>query len=138
MVERLAALVPPPQFSLVRYHGVLAAASAWESLRSAGRCEQAWNSFRMWARIAIETHILESIMRTVQMTLEDGLVEQVDKLARKLKTTRSAFTRDALRLAIRKYTVAESERKHRKGYETHPVAAAEFSVWESEQAWGDE
>jgi hypothetical protein len=32
VVEKLAALVPPPQFNLVRYHGLLAAASAWRSL----------------------------------------------------------------------------------------------------------
>ena len=32
MIEKLAALVPPPQFNLVRNHGVLAAASAWRSL----------------------------------------------------------------------------------------------------------
>ncbi len=32
LVEKLAALVPPPQFNLVRYHGVLAAASAWRPL----------------------------------------------------------------------------------------------------------
>ncbi len=30
------------------------------------------------------------------------------------------------------------EIKHRRGYEQNPVAADEFSVWESEQAWGDE
>ena len=32
LVEQLAALVPPPQFNLVRYHGVLAAGSAWRPL----------------------------------------------------------------------------------------------------------
>jgi hypothetical protein len=32
LVEQLAAFVPPPQFNLVRYHGVLAAGSAWRPL----------------------------------------------------------------------------------------------------------
>ncbi len=31
-VEKLAALVPPPQFNLVRYHGVLAPSAAWRAL----------------------------------------------------------------------------------------------------------
>ena len=77
-------------------------------------------------------------MRTVQMTLDERLVDDVDKLAKKLNTTRSAFTRDALRLAIQRHRVAEQERRHRKGYASRPVKAAEFGVWEAEQAWGDE
>ena len=32
-------------------------------------------------------------MRTIQMTLDDDLVEAVDKIVKKLKMTRSAFTR---------------------------------------------
>jgi len=35
-------------------------------------------------------------MKTVQMTLDDELVEAVDALVKKLHTTRSAFTRKAL------------------------------------------
>jgi len=32
LVEKLAALVPPPRFNLVRYHGVLAPSAAWRPL----------------------------------------------------------------------------------------------------------
>jgi hypothetical protein len=39
---------------------------------------------------------------------------------------------------IARYHLEQLERKHRQGYEQHPVAADEFSVWETEQAWGDE
>ena len=35
-------------------------------------------------------------MRTVQLTLDEELIEQVDALAKRLGTTRSALTRDAL------------------------------------------
>ncbi len=77
-------------------------------------------------------------MKTVQMTLDEDLVKAVDKLAKKLRTTRSAFTREALRQAIIRHTVTRLERQHRKGYEDHPVQETEFSVWEDEQAWGDE
>lgn len=76
-------------------------------------------------------------MKTVQMTLDEQLVRQVDALARRLKTTRSAFTRDALRSAIKQQQVAELERRHRRGYESHPVRADEFAAWEAEQQWGD-
>ena len=32
LVEKLAALVPPSRFNLVRYHGVLAPSAAWRTL----------------------------------------------------------------------------------------------------------
>lgn len=77
-------------------------------------------------------------MKTIQMTLDDDLVKEVDLVSKKLHTSRSAFTRKALREALDRYNITQLERKHQQGYERRPVAADEFSVWESEQAWGDE
>ena len=77
-------------------------------------------------------------MRTIQMTLDDELVKKVDIIASELNMTRSAFTRDALREAVRQYNIRRLELKHRKGYTAHPVNQEEFSVWENEQNWGDE
>jgi metal-responsive CopG/Arc/MetJ family transcriptional regulator len=76
-------------------------------------------------------------MKTVQMTLDDELVESVDRVVKQLDTTRSAFARDALREALRRIEVVNLEKKHRAGYERHPSSEAEFGVWEDEQAWGD-
>ncbi len=77
-------------------------------------------------------------MRTIQMTLDDDLVKAVDRVSKRLHTSRSAFTRKALREALSQYSVGQMERKHRQGYEKHPISTDEFSVWEAEQAWGDE
>ena len=77
-------------------------------------------------------------MRTIQMTLDDDLVKAVDRVSKQLHTSRSAFTRKALRDALARYNLEQLERKHRQGYERNPVGADEFSVWETEQAWGDE
>lgn len=77
-------------------------------------------------------------MRTVQMTLDEQLIESVDKAAKSLKTTRSAFTRAALRDALNKLEADYFEQIHRQGYRTHPPNKKEFSVWEKEQDWGDE
>jgi len=77
-------------------------------------------------------------MRTIQMTLDDELVESVDKLVKELNTSRSAFTRDALREAVNRFYNDLRERKHRQGYIAQPVNKNEFSVWEKEQDWGDE
>ncbi len=77
-------------------------------------------------------------MRTVQMTLDESLVRSVDRVVEKTHTTRSAFTRDALRAALARLKISQLERQHHQGYEIQPVNKAEFSVWEDEQAWGDE
>ena len=76
-------------------------------------------------------------MRTIQMTLDDELVEDVDQVVKRLKTTRSAFTRKALKEAIRQVNITMLEKRHKKGYENFPGVTAEFSVWESEQEWGE-
>ena len=76
-------------------------------------------------------------MRTIQMTLDDDLVDAVDRLAKKLKTTRSAFARKALREAIKQVNIKSLENKHKRGYDRYPAGKTEFSVWESEQEWGD-
>ena len=77
-------------------------------------------------------------MKTVQMTLDEDLVKAVDEAVKRLRTTRSAFTRKALREALKRLAVRNLERSHRKGYQVHPIEPREFSVWEEEQEWGDD
>jgi metal-responsive CopG/Arc/MetJ family transcriptional regulator len=74
-------------------------------------------------------------MKTVQMTLDENLITSVDKVAKRLGTTRSAFTRQALKTALREIRMNELERKHREGYERKPVKPGEFEDLESEQVW---
>ncbi len=74
-------------------------------------------------------------MKAVQMTLDERLVAAVDKTAKRLGTTRSAFTRQALRLALEKTRIQELEQKHREGYKRKPVKRGEFADWEAEQVW---
>ena len=76
-------------------------------------------------------------MKTVQITLNDNLVKAVDNAAKKLGTTRSIFTREALRSALKGVRVKNLESKQRAGYKRKPVKGGEFSDWESEQVWGD-
>ena len=74
-------------------------------------------------------------MKTVQMTLEEELVREVDRVAKQLGTTRSGFTRGALQSALRRLRLQKLERKHREGYHRKPVEPGEFSLWEDEQVW---
>ncbi len=74
-------------------------------------------------------------MKTVQMTLEPELVARVDRAARRLGLTRSAFTRRALREALDQLRQEELEERLRDGYRRKPVRPGEFDVWQREQAW---
>lgn len=71
------------------------------------------------------------------MTLDDDLVQEVDRVVRRLGTSRSKFARSALRHAIQKADAEEMERRQREGYQRHPVQPGEFSDWEDEQVWID-
>ncbi len=75
-------------------------------------------------------------MRIVQMTLDEDLITAVDKASKRMGTTRSAFTRHALRAALKNVQIRELERKHREGYKRKPVKKGEFDIWHAEQAWG--
>ena len=76
-------------------------------------------------------------MKTIQMTLDEKLVKEVDKKVTKLKTTRSAFAREALRKNLKYYQELELEKKHINGYKNYPIKYNEFSDWENEQVWID-
>lgn len=74
-------------------------------------------------------------MRTVRVTIDERLLQRVDKASRHLGTTRSAFTRDALEQALNRQSTLEKDERHRRGYAKHPVTPGEFDGWTSEQAW---
>lgn len=76
-------------------------------------------------------------MKTIQMTIDDELLAEVDHLTAALQTTRSAFIRSALQLALRHHAMLEKEQLHAKGYAQHPVVPGEFDVWDAEQSWGE-
>jgi metal-responsive CopG/Arc/MetJ family transcriptional regulator len=71
------------------------------------------------------------------MTLDAELVAQVDRVARRLGVTRSAFTRRALRAELERARIAALEHRHREGYRRKPVRRGEFDGWIPEQAWPD-
>jgi metal-responsive CopG/Arc/MetJ family transcriptional regulator len=76
-------------------------------------------------------------MKTIQMTIDDELLAEVDQITATLQTTRSAFIRSALQLALRHHAILEKEQRHAKGYALHPAAPGEFDVWGAEQSWDE-
>jgi metal-responsive CopG/Arc/MetJ family transcriptional regulator len=77
-------------------------------------------------------------MKTVQMTIDEDLLAEVDRLTKILNTTRSAFVRDALQVALRCHVVAQLEQRHARGYANDPIMPGEFDLWETEQHWGEQ
>jgi metal-responsive CopG/Arc/MetJ family transcriptional regulator len=75
-------------------------------------------------------------MKTVQMTIDNDLLEDVDAAVQELGTSRSAFVRAALKLALQQHENSKREAQHAAGYAAHPVQPGEFDGWEEEQVWG--
>ena len=74
-------------------------------------------------------------MKTIQMTVDEDLLHEVDHVIKKLNTTRSAFIRESLHHSLKQLKIKELEKKHREGYLKNPVQNNEFLIWEDEQVW---
>jgi metal-responsive CopG/Arc/MetJ family transcriptional regulator len=60
-------------------------------------------------------------MRSIQMTIGEALLSEVDRTMHRLGTTRSAFVREALLLALKQRRILLLEQKHREGYAQKPI-----------------
>jgi metal-responsive CopG/Arc/MetJ family transcriptional regulator len=78
------------------------------------------------------------MMKTIQMTIDEELLQEVDTAADNLGTSRSAFMREALQQALRQMRIVSLERQHVAGYEQYPVKPGEFDIWQEEQVWEEE
>lgn len=76
-------------------------------------------------------------MKTVQMTIDEELLSEVDDVIQSLRTTRSAFIRGALQLALHRYHIDMLERQQAEGYARYPSTAADVDEWAAEQVWGE-
>lgn len=76
-------------------------------------------------------------MKTIQITIDESLLADVDEVVLAQGANRSAFIRAALQAALQDWRVQQLERQHAAGYARHPVITGEFDDWEDEQVWGD-
>ena len=77
-------------------------------------------------------------MKTIQMTIDESLLSRVDATVQDLKTTRSAFIREALETALAQNRLRRLEERDAEGYDRVPVPEADVAEWEGERVWGDE
>ena len=77
------------------------------------------------------------MMKTIQMTIDETLLADVDRAVDEMGTNRSLFIRHALQNALRQHAVEKLEARHAAGYAAHPVPEDEIGEWASEQVWGE-
>ncbi len=75
-------------------------------------------------------------MKTIQITIDEDLLAQVDDAVALGGGNRSQFIRDALTSALERMAIQKMEARHAQGYGDQPVLHGEFDLWEAEQAWG--
>ena len=78
------------------------------------------------------------MLRTIQMTIDSTMLEEVDGVVAELDITRSAFIRDALGTALKAYRLRELRRLDEEGYRLVPPQDEEVEEWAEAQDWGDE
>ncbi|MFH2116274.1 MAG: ribbon-helix-helix domain-containing protein [Spirochaetota bacterium] len=72
-------------------------------------------------------------MRTVQMTIDEALLSEVDQVIHSLRTTRSALIREALQLALHHYHIDVLKRQQAAGYARYPSTTSDVAEWAAEQ-----
>ena len=74
-------------------------------------------------------------MQTIEVTIEDALLAQIDRVTRELSLTRAAFIRQSIEAALRQQEILAQERQHAEGYARNPVQPGEFDGWEKVRVW---
>jgi Arc/MetJ-type ribon-helix-helix transcriptional regulator len=83
-------------------------------------------------------HSIINSVKTIQMTIDEKLLNRVDAVIRTQRSSRSAFIRGALQAALKRHTILELEKRHAAGYADKPENADESLDWVAEQCWGEE
>lgn len=68
-------------------------------------------------------------METIELTIDESLLAEVDRVTDSLAMTRADFTRIAFELALRNEKTIAMEQQHAQGYARHPAKLEEFDEW---------
>jgi metal-responsive CopG/Arc/MetJ family transcriptional regulator len=75
-------------------------------------------------------------MKTIQVVIDEKLLQASDRAAKKAKLNRSELIRLALREHLQRMQILEAEQRDQRGYEKLPQSkATEESGWEAEAVW---
>jgi metal-responsive CopG/Arc/MetJ family transcriptional regulator len=74
-------------------------------------------------------------MMTIQLSIDEPVLTEIDLITRSLAITRADFIRQALEEALRKHQIKTWERQHREAYARHPQDPEEYEIPESDRVW---
>ena len=75
------------------------------------------------------------MVRTISIRIDESLLKAVDAAVKPGQRRRSEVVREALELWLKRRALADKVRRHREGYQRHPVAPDEFAPVLKAQRW---
>ncbi|MBA3568804.1 MAG: CopG family transcriptional regulator [Pyrinomonadaceae bacterium] len=76
-------------------------------------------------------------METIQLTIDESLSAEMNRVTDALRMTPSDFMRVALERALAQREIIALERRDAQGYLKQPQHPEEIEEWQSEQEWGE-
>lgn len=74
-------------------------------------------------------------METIQLTIDESLLAQVQQATSILQMTPSDFMKVALERALQQQEIIAKERRDAQGYANQPQTSQEVEEWHDEQHW---
>ena len=91
--------------------------------------------YRLWAKADSTVHC--GFMATIQVVIDDALLERLDRELTGRGKQRSAFVRASIEAALERVQLERDEEEWVASYQRQPVDKRELREWESVQDWGD-
>jgi len=76
-------------------------------------------------------------METIQLTLDESLIAEVQQATAALQMTESDFIKVALERAVQQREIIAKERQHAEAYSNQPQRPKEIEEWQDEQYWDE-
>lgn len=76
-------------------------------------------------------------METIQLTLDESLMAEVQQATNALKMSNADFLKLAVERALRQRKTIELEIRDAKAYAEKPQTVEEIEEWQSEQQWDE-
>lgn len=77
-------------------------------------------------------------MKTIQITIDEPTLEELDRALGEIGESRSAYMRNLVRKALKERRIKELERQQAEGYRRFPVQPGEFDMPEEDLDIGDD
>jgi antitoxin component of RelBE/YafQ-DinJ toxin-antitoxin module len=76
-------------------------------------------------------------METIELTIDESLLAEVNQATSALQMTPSDFMKVALERALQQREIIAKERQHAQAYLAQPQEEEEIAEWQDEQEWGE-